>query len=228
MGPAATVEFMATVLALTPAKTDQDHIHMLVDNDPGIPARQDAILRGSSSPAPALVAMAKRLQAVGADFLVMPCNTAHAWSVDIQAAVDIPLLSIIDVTVDACRDYTSVGLLATAGCLQSGIYQEAVRAAGIELVLPTDEELDEFMELTFRIKRGDTGESVAGAMLRLADALAGRGSQALIAGCTEIPLALKHQTPGIPVVSSTDELARETIAVALGNTTLNLKERKGA
>lgn len=220
MGPAATVDFMATLLALTAAETDQDHVHMVVDNDPGIPARQDAILRNGPSPAPALVAIARRLQTAGADFLVMPCNTAHAWSAVIQAAVGIPLLSIIGVSVAACRNYQSVGLLATAGCLQSAIYQNAVDAAGIELVLPTDEELDEFMELLLCIKQGDTGESVAARMSQLASALGGRGAQAIIAGCTEIPLVLNKTRLEMPLVSSTDELARETIAIALGQRAL--------
>jgi aspartate racemase len=228
MGPGATVDFMATLLALTPASADQDHVHMLVDNNPGIPGRQEAILRGGPSPAPALADMARRLQAAGADFLVMPCNTAHAWRADIQSAVDIPLVSIVDATVAACRDYKSVGLLATAGCLRSRIYQEAAGAAGIELVLTTDAELDEFMELMFRIKQGDTSETIAASILQLADALAGRGAEAIIAGCTEIPLALKHESPGMPLVSSTDELAKETIALALGNTALNSKESRGA
>jgi aspartate racemase len=228
MGPAATVDFMATVVAKTPAVSDQDHIHLIVDNDPGIPARQDAILRGGPSPGPAMAAMAERLQAAGADFLVMPCNTAHAFSECIEAAVQIPLVSIIDVTVDACRKYESVGLLATEGCLQSNAYQLALRAVGITLVLPTPAELAEFMELTFRIKRGDTGEAVAAGMLRLADALLQRGAQAIIAGCTEIPLVLDRKSLGIPLVSSTDELAKRTIALAQGTMALTAEEDENA
>ena len=77
MGPEATVDFAATVIAMTPAKSDQDHVHMIIDNDPSIPPRQDAILRAGADPGPAMAAMAKRLQDAGADFLVMPCNTAH-------------------------------------------------------------------------------------------------------------------------------------------------------
>ena len=196
MGPAATVDFMATVVAKTPAVSDQDHIHLIVDNDPGIPARQDAILRGGPSPGPAMAAMAERLQAAGADFLVMPCNTAHAFSECIEAAVQIPLVSIIDVTVDACREYESVGLLATEGCLQSNSYQLALRAAGITL--------------------------------QMADALLQRGAQAIIAGCTEIPLVLDRKSLGIPLVSSTDELAKRTIALAQGTMALTAEEDENA
>ena len=214
MGPGATIDFMATVLALTPTRSEQGHVHMIVDNDPGIPSRQDAILRGSPSPGPALAAMARRLQAAGADFLVMPCNTAHAFGGPIREAVSIPFISIIDVTVAACNTYQSVGLLATEGCLRSGVYQAALGTAGKEILLPADEELAKFMQLTFRVKQGDAAAEVASEMLQLAEALMQRGAEALIAGCTEIPLVLKAGMLGIPLISSTEELAKTTIALA--------------
>lgn len=216
MGPEAAVDFMATVVAMTPARTDQDHVHMIVDNDPSIPPRQDAILRDGTDPGPAMASMAKRLQDAGADFLVMPCNTAHVFNKAVTGAVSIPLLSIIDVTVAACRNYERVGLLTTEACLKGGIYQAAMQALGKEMVLPTDEEITEFTELVFRIKQGDKSEPVAKGMLRMADALQTRGAQAIIAGCTEIPLVLNKSMLDIPLVSSTDELARQTIAFARG------------
>ncbi len=217
MGPAATVDFMATVIALTPAETDQDHVHMIVDNDPSIPERQDAILRNGADPGPAMAAMAQRLQDAGADFLVIPCNTAHAFASQVTAVVGIPLLSIIDATVSACDEFDTVGLLATEGCLRSGIYQLAFQKVAKILVLPNEEELREFMELIFRIKRGDRGADVAAGMLRLSNALLKRGAQAIIAGCTEIPLVLHESMLDIPLISSTGELAKQTVAYARGD-----------
>jgi aspartate racemase len=216
MGPEATVDFMATVIALTPAETDQDHVHMIVDNDPTIPARQDAILCDGADPGPAMAAMAKRLQDAGADFLVIPCNTAHAFASQVTAAVDIPLLSIIDVTVAACGAFDKVGLLATEGCLRSMIYQNAFEKIENELILPSEDELQEFTNLAFRIKRGDKGEDVTAGMLQLSNALLERGAQAIIAGCTEIPLVLHESMLDIPLISSTDELAKHTVAYARG------------
>ena len=216
MGPAATVDFMATVIAFTPAKSDQDHVHMIVDNDPTIPARQDAILRDGADPGPAMAAMAKRLSDAGADFLVIPCNTAHAFASQVTAAVDIPLLSIIDVTVAACGPFDKVGLLATEGCLRSRVYQDAFEKSEKELVLPSEDELQEFMDLTFRIKRGDKGDDVTAGMLQLSSALLERGAQAIIAGCTEIPLVLHESMLEVPLISSTDELAKHTVAYARG------------
>ena len=224
MGPEATVDFMATVIAMTPAQADQDRIHMFVDNDPSIPPRQDAILRAGADPGPAMARMAGRLQAAGADFLVMPCNTAHAYSPAVRSAVDIPLLSIIDVTVAACASFETVGMLATEGCLRSQVYQQAFANLEQDLLMSTDAELEDFMDLTFRIKRGDKSSDVIAGMLRLATALEERGAQAIIAGCTEIPLVLDAATLSIPLLSSTDELARHTVAYALGESALSNKE----
>jgi aspartate racemase len=103
MGPDATVDFMAKVIAATSAETDQDHARMLVDHNPKVPNRQAALLANGEDPGPAMAAMAKGLQDAGADFLVMPCNTAHAFARDIRDAVSIPLISIRQKSIACCR-----------------------------------------------------------------------------------------------------------------------------
>ena len=225
LGPEATVDFMARVLALTPAERDQDHIHLLVDQNPGVPNRQDAILRGAEDPAPALAAMARRLESAGADFVVMPCNAAHAFQPAIESALDIPFVSIVDVTVDALGDHArgTVGLMATPAGIEAGTYQAAMRAThggDASLLVFDDDERESFMSLVYAIKAGDRGADVAAGMRRLANALVARGAGALIAGCTEIPLALSPEDIDVPLIVSTDELARRTIELARGERAL--------
>ena len=188
MGPDATVDFMAKVLAATPAGSDQDHVHMLVDHNPHVPDRTRAILGEGGAPGPVLARMASQLQQAGADFIVMPCNTAHAYQSDIEAAIDIPFISIIDETVAACSGKSAVGLLATRGCLVSGIYQAALGAVGIETIVPDDDQVTELAKLIAAIKTGDCSPTVGAGMKQLAEALTARGAEAVIAGCTEIPL----------------------------------------
>jgi aspartate racemase len=215
LGPEATVDFMARVLALTPAVKDQDHIHLLVDQNPKVPNRQDAILRGSRNPAPALAAMARRLEAAGAEFIVMPCNAAHAFQGDIEAAIDIPFVSIVDVTVEAVSEEGSkVGLMATPAGIAAGTYQAAFGDG--ELLVFDDNEREDFMALVYAIKAGDDGRRIVLGMRKLAEALVARGAEVLIAGCTEIPLVLSADDVDVPLVSSTDELARRTIELARG------------
>ena len=219
MGPDATVDFMSKVIALTPADKDQDHIHMIVDHNPGVPNRQAAILGDGADPGPELAAMAARLEAAGADYLVIPCNTAYVFKGAVTSASSLPLISIIDVTVaDAVtRDAKSVGVLATDGCLDAGVYQDALTKAGLTPVLPTEAEIEQFMTLCHRIKAGYQGERVARDMAGLAKALVDRGADAVIAGCTEIPLVLKQSALDVPLISSTDVLATATVALARGD-----------
>lgn len=220
MGPDATVDFMAKVIAQTDASRDQDHVRMLVDHNPQVPNRQEAILTGGEDPGPALAAMAAGLEARGADFLVIPCNTAYVFEDAILAATSIPLISIITESVEAVRAsapaVASVGLLATDGCLQAGIYQAGIEAAGMTAVLPTARELDEIMVLINTVKAGRQDERTVATMRGLAEALISRGADALIAGCTEIPLVLDDGDVSVPLISSTDALALKTVKLATG------------
>lgn len=220
MGPDATVDFMSKVIALTPADKDQDHVHMLVDHNPQVPNRQAAILGNGTDPGPVLASMAARLEAAGAEFLVIPCNTAYIFEDAILAAIDIPLISIVDESVLAIDRQspgaTAVGILATDGCLHAEIYQAAFAAKGLAAVLPTDSELDDLMGLISRIKSGDRGDEVAAAIKKLATALIDRGAQAIVAACTEIPLVLKNDMLSVPLISSTDVLAGKTVTLARG------------
>lgn len=217
MGPDATVDFMAKVNAATKADKDQDHVHMIVDCNPQVPDRQAFISSGGEDPGPEIARMAQRLEAAGADFLVMPCNTAHAFEPYITAAVSIPLLSIIDVCVAECADFERIGLLTTTGCLRSNVYQQVVARSGKQLVIQTADELDSTTALVFRIKSGDKGSDVQTAMRELADALVARGAEVIVAACTEIPLVLGESMLNVPLVSSTDVLARHTVEYACGH-----------
>ncbi|MDH4107110.1 MAG: amino acid racemase [Gammaproteobacteria bacterium] len=220
MGPEATVDFMSEVIGLTDASRDQEHVRMIVDHNPQVPDRQ-AAMRGDPGPVRRTLAdMARRLEAAGAHFLVMPCNTAHAFVGDAVAAVSVPFISIIDTTVQSIREQhpgiRRVGLLATDACIAAGVYQDALRRAGLELTLPDADAQRRSMELIFRVKSGDTGEAVRAAMREIAITLADAGAQAVIAGCTEIPLVLDAVRDGVALISSTRVLASRSVDYATG------------
>lgn len=220
MGPDATVDFMAKVIALTDSATDQDHVHMIVDQDPGVPNRQQAIREGTDGVTRALGEMAARLENAGADFLVMVCNTAHVFLDDVRAKTTIPFISIVDESVNEierlCPGAKKVGVMATDGCLDTGIYQDAITASGREAVLHDADELAELMRLITEIKAGHKGEDVARAMQASANVLVGKGADVIIAGCTEIPIVFEGENCPVPVIASTNVLAERTLEYAKG------------
>ncbi len=224
MGPQATVDFLNQVIALTPAAGDQDHLRLLIDNNPKVPDRQAAMRGDDTGVRTALRDMALGLENQGAEFLVMPCNTAHAFIADAAAAVRIPLVSIIDVTVqavtDAAHDARRVGLLATDACIAAGIYQQAAARLPFDILIPDADHQAECMALIKRVKGGDTGPEVRERMQALAAVLVADGADALIAGCTEIPLVLEDDEVPVPLISSTDVLAARAVDYGLGRSSL--------
>ena len=216
MGPTATIDFMRMVIELTKADRDQDHIRMVVDHNPRVPNRQAALFRDGQDPGPVIGEMGKRLEAAGADFLVMPCNSAHSFVNELAESTSVPFVSIVIATADASTRFRRVAVMATDGCLASGLYQKALIRRGVEAVIPTDRQLADLMALIGRVKAGDTGSLVKSSMQTIAEELLAAGAEAVIAGCTEIPLVLDSDALGAPVLSSTEELARVAVNMALG------------
>lgn len=221
MGPQATLDFLGKVLRASGANKDQDHIRILVDINPQIPDRNVAIAAGTRAPGDVLARMAVGLERAGADFLVMPCNTAHAFQREIEGATRLPFLSIVDETVKAVRGMgpatvRRAGLLATSGCLAAGVYDEAFRRAGIDPVVLRDAELDRFMTFIYRIKAGDCSAEVRSGMLDLAASLQRRGADVIVSACTEVPLALDLSGTALALIDSTAVLAERTVAYARG------------
>ncbi len=217
LGPAATVDFFDRVVKATPAQIDQDHLHLIIDSNPHVPNRNAGIAGTGPSPGPVLAGMARGLERAGADVLVMPCNAAHAFAAEIRAAVEVPLLSIIDATCElAIRRVPGLaraGILAAAGCLMAGLYQTGFAGRGVEPIAPTEAEVERFMTVLNQLKTGDAAPEVAAEMRALAQAQIARGAQVVIAGCTEIPLVLSDGDLPCPLISSTDALVQAVVAL---------------
>ncbi len=227
MGPEATLDFFTKILAATPAQSDQDHLHLIIENNPAVPNRHAAIRGQGTDPVPALVHMAQNLEHCNADFIVMPCNTAHAFQTDIEDAINIPFVSMIDETIIRLKKERetgcAIGLMAAEGCLEANLYQRALTNAGFDPICWTNQELATFMQLVYQIKAGarrtPAGTDIAIALKNLAISLLDRGAQLLLAGCTEIPLFLSQEDftnsdHGCTFLSSTDILVHSTIAYA--------------
>jgi aspartate racemase len=220
MGPAATVDFLDRILRATPAKTDQEHLHLMVDLNPQVPDRNAAVAGLGPSPGPVLAEMATRLQTAGADFLVMPCNAAHAFADDVRQAAAIPLLGIIEETADElARRFPAgagIGILASSGCLEAGLYTSALAVRGLNAVAPLGLLRQEFMHVLYRVKAGERGPEVRAAMQDVAAELVACGATAIAAACTEVPLILSVDDLDCPLVNSTDVLVKRTIEYARG------------
>lgn len=226
MGPDATVDFFAKLVAASHAERDQDHLRVVIDNDPSVPDRTAAVLGRGPSPAPRLAAMARGLVAQGAEVLVMPCNAAHAFVNAVrEGAGDVPFIDLIETTVTATLtrhpSVLRVGLLATDATIAAHLYENAYATAGVEALVPNPEDQKRVMAAIYEIKRGRQDRATSATLQDVATALVRAGAGAIVAACTEVPLALRDPDVvvdgrRVPLIASTDELVARTVAFATG------------
>ena len=222
VGPLATAYFLQAVVQLTQAERDQDHLDLVVLNHSSIPDRTAFILGVSAEdPAPVLAADARRLQRFGVSFLVMPCNTAHYFTQQVLDAVTVPLVSIIDVAVDAsiarAAGATTVGLLATAGTIASEVYLTAFAARGVQLIVPDDEDQAILNRVIYdQVKAGKPVDITA--VRGVAERLEARGAAVVLLGCTELSVVAQDfdLLAELLFIDSMDQLVRATIRRAGG------------
>jgi aspartate racemase len=218
MGPLATVDFLHKIVIATPAATDQEHVPVVVSNIPQVPDRTAAFRGEGVSPLAAMLASGRRLVAAGAGLVVMPCNTAHLWFDELQAALGLPMIHLVDAALDdaVAAGGGRIGLLATDATLASGLYVNRARgaasAAAMQWLLPTaGEVIGAVMPGIAAVKRGDLAAG-RDALAAAAAALVRRGADAIVLGCTEIPLAVDAASAGVPVIDATASLARRAVA----------------
>lgn len=216
VGPMATVYYMQRVIEMTKAGCDQEHINMLVFNDCDIPDRTAFITEKSpDNPLPVMVEDAKRLEAAGCEFVVIPCNTAHYFYDELEQAVEIPVVNIVEETIRYAKarvqDLSCVGIMATTGTIVTGTYQKYAERAGLSFAVPDEDEQDLLMQIIYDGVKA--GKPVPRADFdRVANHLRAKGAQCLILGCTELSVLKRDLPINDPnVLDSIDVLASETV-----------------
>lgn len=189
MGPLATVTLFSKIVTKTAATSDQEHARIVVDNNTTIPDRTDHILNGGADPIPHLIESARLLENAGADFLIMPCNTAHNFYAQVAEVIEIPFLNMITETVQRIKKEhpagSKIGLLATEGTVASEIYHRLFNAEGFQIVVPEKDMQEKVSRFIYDVKGG--GDKSGGMLLQAAaDALFDHGCVSCILGCTEL------------------------------------------
>lgn len=217
VGPLSTVYFMEMIIRMTKAKVDQDHIDMVVLNHSTIPDRTKYILgKSKENPLNVMVEDARRLQQAGADFIVIPCNTAHYFFEQIKSSVTIPMINIVESTVEyAIRtipDLTTLGVLATDGTIESETYQMVCDKLNIRCLTPDEKGQAAVMHIIYdQVKAGEKVDIAA--FYHLVEKLKERGCQAVILGCTELSIVKRDFSIQQPdIIDSLEVLAKSTIS----------------
>ena len=232
LGPYAGLDLVRAVFDETAARRDQDHLPVALLSYPArIPDRSTWIAAPETapSPLPAMLTVLRRLDDAGAAVAGIPCNTAHAPvlfdALRQHLAADgraLRLVHIVDAIVTRVAEVAPaarrVGVLATDSSIQNRLHQIGLEAAGLEALVPDAEHQAAVHASIFDAGWGLKAQSApptARARQVLLDAtehLAARGAEAVVLGCTELPLAVPEAThAGVPLVNSTRALARALI-----------------
>ena len=219
MGPEATADLYYRIIRATPAEKDHDHPRTIIYSNTKVPDRTAAIIGDGPSPLGEMVKAGIALEQAGADFLIMPCNTAHYFIDDLRGNLGIPVLDMIELTAEAfverLPDASGAGLIATDGTVKSGIYESRFGKKGVNIVVPSTEMQGEAMAAIYdHVKAGDLqgGREV---ILRVADELVNNDIQAILCGCTEVSLVLKDGDLTTPVLDPLQVLAEHAVKYAL-------------
>lgn len=216
MGPLATVDIYKKITELTFAHQDSEHMHIYIDSNTSIPDRTVAILENGPSPALQMIESAKKLEAMGADFLILACNTAHYFYDEVAASVSIPIINMIEETAHAVKDagLKKVAILATSGVLESNLYSEALQQRGIATLVPSVQEQKYVMNAIYNcVKANDFSQDPAGFISVLKN-LQEEGAEAFLLGCTELPVFFSYFQLDYPIFNSSKILAQKSILFA--------------
>jgi aspartate racemase len=223
MGPLATVDLFEKIVKSTPAARDQDHLRIIIDNNPQIPSRRLAITRGTESPLPALIAGARLLENAGVDFIVIPCNSAHNWIADLQREIRVPILNMITCAASYVAERypelsSQVLLFAAAGTVQAKLYHKAFAGLGLPLHSPTGEEQELVNAAIDQVKAGRVDNNPLLPQLNaVLKKYAAAGLGAVLGACTEIPILFPHLVSNLKKLDATAILAEAAVAQATGN-----------
>jgi aspartate racemase len=218
MGPEAAIDLQAKILRLTPATNDQAHLPVVVWNVPQIPDRTAAIIGNGESPVDAMDQGIQALGKMGAQRIVIACNTAHHWHGALQNKTAIPILHIADavhVTLSASAEpIRCVGLMATLGTVSSGFYAARLASLGVELIVPGSGAQQALSTAIGLLKSGQH-DAAATIVDQVAQELLDLGAQRLILGCTELPLVAEKLSTQHLCIDATVALAKAAVSECL-------------
>ena len=217
MGPMASQLFYKMVTEHTAAERDQDHINLILLSDASMPDRTAAILSGRyDGPEEQLLADARLLEQCGCTAIAITCNTAHFFADRIADKIGIPILHMIRETAatvaSRCPGGT-VGILATDGTIQTGLYQKALEARGLTPWTPPAEIQKEVMHQIYdRVKKGLPCDRESWA--RIEAACRAAGCAEVVLACTELSVIKADEGLEDWYVDPMETLARKVIETA--------------
>ncbi|HZK09429.1 MAG TPA: amino acid racemase [Clostridia bacterium] len=219
MGPLASVDLQEKIILNTKAASDKEHLHVITDCNTNIPDRTKAILEGGESPLAEMKKSAKRLEKAGAQVLLIACNTAHYYLVQLEKEVNLPFISMVDAVLKEVekKEVKKISILSTKGVYKTGLYQKKCQERSIAYLIPEKKDRQLMMDIIYGLKAGRLQENTS-RMEFFLEAERKKGVELFLLACTELPIYFSYNKIDVPLLDSTLCLALEAIRYAGGKT----------
>ncbi len=215
-GPAATAKFFDDVVDIAQKKYKAEQ-----DTDFPIVYLYNMPMEGFSEVGFAepelvkqqLITGVKKVEGWGADFIVLPCNTVHFFVNEMRDVINIPLISIIQVTVDKVKSkqYKKVGILSSASTRELELYKKPLEENNISVLVATNAEQKLLDDVVLAVMSGTQGEKEKQSMLTIVNRMKNEGAETVILGCTELPLAINQSDTNVPIINTIQVLAESAV-----------------
>lgn len=213
LGPMATAYYLELAIRMTDVRCDQEHPEIIIMNIPSLPDRTAYIIgKSSESPLEPMIDLGLQMKGLGANIIATPCVTAHYFHEELQAGIGLPVIHVIQKTAQLLHQagVQRVGLMATDGTVQSGIFQCQLEALGMQMILPDEAGQRGVMDLIYnQVKAGIAPDMTLFDSIR--NQLHRNGAQVVVLGCTELSLLKKVQNLGDGILDVLDVLAKESV-----------------
>ena len=201
-----------------PAMGEHEHPQITMHSFPLVDYMRFASRLDWEGVAAVLLESVEKVTRAGADFAICPANTAHEAFDVMRPRSPIPWLHIVEVVAEAAaaRKWSRLGILGTRFLMEGKVYREILSTRGIEMLTPEAVEREKINDFIFEeLVKGDFKSSTREYFRSLTAELSGRGCDAVVMACTEIPLILRQEDTDVPLLDSTRLLARAAVAESL-------------
>lgn len=213
LGPMATAHLLEVIINMTDAKTDQEHLDVIIFNRPQVPDRTGYILDCSKpSPVVSMKETANLLEQLGASVIAAPCVTSHYFYDELSSSVSVEYINMIEETALELKKcgVNKVGILATTGTISTQLFQEYLRKYDIEVLIPTSEHQAIVMDIIYNeIKAGKPMTKQK--FQKVSENLHNQGCECLVLGCTELSLIDKSDLENGVYLDALEVLAKACV-----------------
>ena len=213
LGPMATAYFLQLLTEMSDAKTDQEHMEIILYSKPSIPDRTKYIIGESEiNPVDDMVAVGKKIKEMGADILAIPCITAHFFHKELEERIGLPVIHAIEETVLYLEkeNVSGVGILATDGTIKSGLFQNALKHHRMRSFIPKEDSQKKIMEIIYHEIKAGAGVNMS-LFYQITKELFDQGAEVVLLACTELSLIKKDYDLPAEYLDVMEILARKAV-----------------